>query len=61
MRKLSKILRFRFDEETVQALQKIPRKSDYVRQAIREKMIKDKHISSIPQFPKDREVIGDTC
>lgn len=47
MRKLSKILRFRFDEETADILQKMPRKSDYVRQAIRDKMIEDKLINKI--------------
>jgi len=44
MRKLTKILRFRFDEETANALKKIPRQSDFVRQAIREKLEKEKLI-----------------
>ena len=45
MRKLNKILRFRFDEEIANTLSEIPRKSEYVRCAIREKMIKDNIIT----------------
>ena len=41
MRKLNKILRFRLDDETVNALSSLDRKSEYVRTAIREKLEKD--------------------
>ena len=44
MKKLDKILRFRLDDETVDALSNISKKSEYVRSAIREKLIKDNFI-----------------
>ena len=41
MRKLNKILRFRFDDETREALEKVIKMSDYVRSAVREKLERD--------------------
>lgn len=38
MKKLTKILRFRFSEEISEILNKMPNKSNFVRQAIIEKM-----------------------
>ena len=41
MKKYKKILRFRFDDETVEILEKMPAKSNYVRKAVRDKLEKD--------------------
>ena len=38
---MKKILRFRFPDDIVQALQKIKRTSEYVRLAVREKLERD--------------------
>lgn len=46
MKNLNKILRFRFDDETAEALEKVPRMSDYVRTAVREKLEKDNLINT---------------
>jgi len=41
MQTFKKILRCRFDDEVVEALLKIKRMSEYVRQAVREKLVRD--------------------
>ena len=41
MKKLNKILRFRFDDETVEVLGKMSKMSDYVRSAVQEKLERD--------------------
>ena len=41
MKKYTNILRFRFDDETAEALKNMSRKSDYVRSAVREKLERD--------------------
>lgn len=47
---LTKILRFRFDEETAAILKKLPRKSDFVRQAVRE-LLEKKKLSEKEKLP----------
>ena len=50
MQTLKKILRFRFDDEIVNALHNVSRLSEYVRQAVREKFIKDGYLKE-PELP----------
>ena len=50
MQTLKKILRFRFDDEIVNALHNVSRLSEYVRQAIKEKLIKDGYLKE-PELP----------
>jgi hypothetical protein len=45
MSKLTEIMRFRFDATTAQILKKLPNKARFVRQAIIEKMEREKIIS----------------
>ena len=48
--KLTKIRRFRLSDEVVDILDKLPRKSEFVREAIREKMEREKLIKK-PKIP----------
>ena len=50
MKKYTNILRFRFDDETAEALKNMSRMSDYVRSAVRDKLELDGFIpnSKIP-------------
>lgn len=44
---MTKILRFRLPDEVVEVLTKIPRKSEFVRAAIRERLEREKLITKI--------------
>lgn len=44
MKKLNKILRFRFDDETADILSNMTCSSEYVRKAVREKLEEDNFI-----------------
>jgi len=50
MQTLKKILRFRFDDEIVNALRNVRKLSEYVRQAVREKLVKDGYLKE-PELP----------
>jgi len=50
MQTFKKILRFRFDDEIITALRNVMRLSEYVRQAVREKLIKDGYLKE-PELP----------
>lgn len=47
MRKLTEILRFRFDKKIADILKQLPKKSDFVRIAVREKMERENLIKKI--------------
>lgn len=46
MKKLNKILRFRFDDEVIDELKNVSRTSDYVRTAVREKLERDNFLKT---------------
>ena len=50
MKKLNRILRFRFDDEIIEALKKVHCMSDYVRTAVREKLERDDLIKTEMPF-----------
>jgi len=47
MRKLTEILRFRFDKEVADILKHLPKKSEFVRIAVREKLERENLIKKI--------------
>lgn len=45
MKQLTEIMRFRFSAEIAEILRNMPRKSDFVRAAVREKLEREKRIT----------------